>query len=124
MIVGMVLSVVLCQAPFTCVATRRLRRRRLIICRTESRIDFAAWLLALLADLIIAVSPPYSVLFAFVVTINTAAFTWVTRLAWYRRCEHRDHDEDCVYGPKQPRARAAARLTWRKVSLNPAFAPT
>lgn len=41
---------------------------------------------------------------------------------WQARA-HRDHEDDCEYGPKHHRGRARLR-SWRKVAIRPAFAPT
>lgn len=52
----------------------------------------------------------------------------LTDMGWYAKRRvaraHRDHDEDCEFGPRRPPLGLRVRLRpWRKVALNPAFAP-
>lgn len=80
--------------------TRALRVNRVIICRTEALADSVAYpismVLWLLADLLIM----HSVVAASTVLV-IGVFFERERIQWYKR--HKDHDDDCEYGPRRRR---------------------
>lgn len=126
-------------------ALGRLRREHRAVCRDTSKVTLAVTIVGeLTVDLAWAVMweiRPLLFGWAIFVALNSVS-TLVNLVvertskgefrsrndliqAWRLMRAHRDHDDDCEYGPKRRRGRAPARLpSWTKVAVNPAFSPT
>lgn len=50
---------------------------------------------------------------------------FTVRAVYGRWREHREHDDDCEFGPRERQHGSRVRLrSWRKVAIRPGFAPT
>lgn len=107
-----------------------LRRHHVIVCRTHFRMTFAAlvfidiWIAGTAMWLYGMGNGIFDILWF---TGFNLVYPWEPgfRPLWRQMKHHWDHEDDCQYGPRRRGGGAAAKLqAWRKISLNPVFAPT
>lgn len=86
-------------------ATGKLRRLGYIICRQEKLADFC---LIVACDIILVVD--FAVANNWSVVPLTVLYWFGCRFSWRIYLRHRDHDDDCFYGPRRRKMLAGTRL--------------